>query len=619
MPPQIDALTVLSKTSYGDIVNRDAYIRSRIQTGVGSVINNDYYFTDGTTPTLLAGEYISYNDTTKEGSYHIFAKGAGTSVSLDTTSLTNASISVGVATTTLRSATAALTGNMTVAGTGAVGNVAAVETTGLTAENIMVNPGDEAGNAEILLGRGTDRTRMFKDTNGHFNIWNEQFDNIVFTTGNVMRMAISGSGWIGMGNNPVTNQRLTLNGNVDLLGTGNVYRIAGTPVLSQTTLGTSVTTSSLTSVGILDNLTVSGNIDGNIIATNARIANTTYRTFIKTLGSNVNDNTIICNLTSAAAFVFELAVVQSLSGNAIAKYYKGTGQWQGTGGAWKRLIPLSSTGSSSSRDWAVDISITNSHGSFRLVRTDTTGTGGTTSLVCALKIYNPAGAVVVVDSTESGTDAVNTGYFESTLITQVDGMAGIGTDSPLFALDVVGDTNLSTGNVYRIGTTEVLSSTALGTTVTSSSLTGVGTLATLDVSGNVNFTGTTATFTASGPVVLTNTSVAGNVAAVETTGLTAENIMVNPGDATANAELSLTRGANQARISQDQGGNVVISNAANQNMFFATNNTTRVTINGEGNMGIGGNPSGISKLNVQEWMLRSNGYRVAGLRSECHN
>jgi len=55
---------------------------------------------------------------------------------------------------------------------------------------------------------------------------------------------------------------------------------------------------------------------------------------------------------------------------------------------------------------------------------------------------------------------------------------GIGLSNPSYKLHVVGDTNLSSGYVYRINGTQVLSSTSLGTGVTNSSLTAVGTLST---------------------------------------------------------------------------------------------------------------------------------------------
>ena len=58
------------------------------------------------------------------------------------------------------------------------------------------------------------------------------------------------------------------------------------------------------------------------------------------------------------------------------------------------------------------------------------------------------------------------------------GNIGIGISNPSYKLHVVGDTNLSSSYVYRINGTSVLSSTSLGTGVTNSSLTAVGTITT---------------------------------------------------------------------------------------------------------------------------------------------
>jgi hypothetical protein len=55
---------------------------------------------------------------------------------------------------------------------------------------------------------------------------------------------------------------------------------------------------------------------------------------------------------------------------------------------------------------------------------------------------------------------------------------GIGLSNPSYKLHVVGDTNLSSSYVYRINGVSVLSSASLGTGVTNSSLTAVGTLST---------------------------------------------------------------------------------------------------------------------------------------------
>jgi len=58
------------------------------------------------------------------------------------------------------------------------------------------------------------------------------------------------------------------------------------------------------------------------------------------------------------------------------------------------------------------------------------------------------------------------------------GNIGLGISNPSYKLHVVGDTNLSSSYVYRINGTSVLSSSSLGTGVTNSSLTAVGTIRT---------------------------------------------------------------------------------------------------------------------------------------------
>ena len=58
------------------------------------------------------------------------------------------------------------------------------------------------------------------------------------------------------------------------------------------------------------------------------------------------------------------------------------------------------------------------------------------------------------------------------------GSVGIGLSNPSYKLHVAGDTNLSSGYVYRINGTSVLSASSLGVGITNSSLTAVGTLVT---------------------------------------------------------------------------------------------------------------------------------------------
>jgi hypothetical protein len=98
----VEARSKQVKDPMGDLVYRDLYIRHKAQTVTGNLVRNDYFHTDGTNaPTLLAGEYVSYDATTGAGAFHIFAKPAG--VVLDTSATTSAAVSVAPLKTTLRS------------------------------------------------------------------------------------------------------------------------------------------------------------------------------------------------------------------------------------------------------------------------------------------------------------------------------------------------------------------------------------------------------------------------------------------------------------------------------------------------------------------------------------
>lgn len=70
----------------------------------------------------------------------------------------------------------------------------------------------------------------------------------------------------------------------------------------------------------------------------------------------------------------------------------------------------------------------------------------------------------------------NTATLVTIMSLRSNGNVGFGTPSPQYPVDVVGDSNLSTGSVYRINSISVLSATTLGAGITASSLTSVGTL-----------------------------------------------------------------------------------------------------------------------------------------------
>jgi microcystin-dependent protein len=78
--------------------------------------------------------------------------------------------------------------------------------------------------------------------------WSSLGSDLFYTGGNVGIGTIAGS------------NRLTVDGNTNLLSLSNAYRIADNDVLTRTTLGNTVVNSSLTSVGTLSSLNVTGNV-----------------------------------------------------------------------------------------------------------------------------------------------------------------------------------------------------------------------------------------------------------------------------------------------------------------------------------------------------------------------
>jgi hypothetical protein len=100
---------------------------------------------------------------------------------------------------------------------------------------------------------------------------------------------------------------------------------------------------------------------------------------------------------------------------------------------------------------------------------------------------------------------------------------GIGLSNPSYKLHVAGDTNLSSGYVYRINGTSVLSSSSLGTGVTNSSLTALGTITTgvwaaTAITALYGGTGLTPTFTVGDILYANTTSTWGRLAANSNSG-----------------------------------------------------------------------------------------------------
>ncbi len=217
------------------------------------------------------------------------------------------------------------------------------------------------------------------------------------------------------------------------------------------------TTSPTTPLFVVGNTITTGNLGVGTTSPQGRIHavggssiihNQVYQSFNKTLSTVALAWSSICTVTAShGAYIIHLDVVHSESASSEAKSYTIPVQWVATNTNWYTCLPLSS-GSFSTNDWRVDIQVSLNIATLRLVREG--GTISTANYTCTLRVsQSEVNTVTVADLTTTGTAAVTTGIFESTVITQVNSNVGIGTTSPGYTLDVNGST--FTGSILTCG------------------------------------------------------------------------------------------------------------------------------------------------------------------------
>ena len=130
-----------------------------------------------------------------------------------------------------------------------------------------------------------------------------------------------------------------------------------------------------------------------------------------------------------------------------------------------------------------------------------------------------------------------------------NGNVGIGTDNPLYLLDVFGDINTLTD--YNINGTQVLSTTTLGSSVINSSLTSVGTLNTLNVTGDID---TLTDYNINGTQVLSSNSLGIGITNSSLTSvgtLSTLNVSSNIGIGITTPSINLAIGKNDSGLDYD--------------------------------------------------------------------
>jgi ethanolamine utilization microcompartment shell protein EutS/uncharacterized SAM-dependent methyltransferase len=313
-----------------------------------------------------------------------------------------------------------------------------------------------------------------------------------------VNFVIDTSGNVGVGTTNPSNV-LDVSGNANI-SEGNALKIGGTTVLSASALGSGVLASSLTSVGTLSSLAVSGDltVDTNTFKVDS---NTNKVGIMTTSPSEALD--VSGNANLSVGNVFKIAGNNVLSATAL-----GSGVTSSSLTSVGTLSSLTVSGDVTIDSSTLKVDSTNNRvGIMTTAPSEALDVSGNANLTTG-NVFKIAGAEVLsatalgsgvtassltsVGTLSSLTVAGDVTIDSSTLkVDSTNNRVGIMTTAPSEALDVSGNANLTTGNVFKIAGAEVLSATSLGSGVTASSLTSVGTLTSLTVAGDVTIDSST--------------------------------------------------------------------------------------------------------------------------------
>ncbi len=385
---------------------------------------------------------------------------------------------------------------------------------GSLAQNLIVE--GSGINTDMLIGnmgwsndcgiKHNDLTGQFqyalKQSNvGHTMLNSAAGHPIDFLINDFVQMILIPNGNFGIN---VTNpaEKLEVDGNI-LISNSGTLKMGGTDVLTSTTLGVGVLSSSLTNVGTLTGLNLTGDVD---TTTKYQIGNVDVLT-----GTTLGTGVVNSSLTS----------VGSLAQNLIVG---------GDGTNTDMLI--------GNMGWNNDCGIKHN---------DLTG-----QFEYALKQSN-VGHTMLNSAAGQPIDFLIDDFVQMILIP--NGNFGINVTNPSERLEVDGNIKLS--GSLKIGGTDVLTSTSLGSSVVNSSLTSVGTLTDLLVEHSSD---KQAEFYKSSAGGWSYMSIG--------------NLITGVG------------GGYGLQLGYDGSNDVMIKNKYNSDMRFYTNDTERITINNDGKVGV---------------------------------
>ena len=378
--------------------------------------------------------------------------------------------------------TSSLTGPLTVSGNANFNNCKLGIDDG---SNTTANMLDCSGNINSATGYYIKNTNVLSSSTLGAGVTNSSLTSL----GTLSSLSVSGNTnfnncklGIDDGSNNTANM-LDCSGNIN---TSTGYYIGNTAVLSSSTIGAGVTNSSLTSLGTLSSLSVSGNTNFN----NCKLGIDD--------GSNNSANMLDCsgNINSSTGYYIGNTAVLSSS----------------TIGAGVTNSSLTSVGTLKNLNTTGQIGIATTPGSSYLL--DVSGNINT-----SVGYFIGGNQILDASATVLNFNSVGTGGFNFNTSTG----STIATLSNTGNITASGNVGAGAGQSFKIGGVISLSGTGLGSSVVASSLTSVGNLTgltvngsagigkssnttyTLDVSGNTNTTGA---YYVNGTQVLNGTTLA---------------------------------------------------------------------------------------------------------------